>query len=217
MSACALCGTPAPPPFRAPQPETAPDLDGRPGEPARSTLSRWVQACRGCGACAPDLTALPPGAAPLPGTPAYQALRSRHLRWAALVAGTPTEPEALLQAAWAAEDTGGDGVPLRRRALAVWPATADTDQLLRLSDIARRAGAFAEAGAFLDRLAPAPGEAAGRIAAFQRGRIAAADTGRHMLNSALRPPARMPHVAHGKPAVARPAGLWGRLFGSKRA
>ncbi len=61
--ACAVCGAPCPAPFRAPAAELAPDLDGRPGEPARSTLPRWIATCRRCGASAPDLAALPQGAA----------------------------------------------------------------------------------------------------------------------------------------------------------
>jgi hypothetical protein len=49
------------------------------------------------------------------------------------------------------------------------------------------------------------------VLAFQRARIAEGDTGRHLMSSALRPPARMPHVAHGKPQSG--AGFFGRLFG----
>ena len=208
---CALCGTPAPAPFRAPQPEGAPDLDGRPGEPTRSTLPRWVQTCRGCGACAPDLSALQPAAADLTGTVAYRALPSPFLRWAALAAGTPAEAEALLQAAWTVEDAGGDGRALRRRAAAVWPASGGPESILRLADVLRRAGMRAEAAAALDALPSKLADAATRIAAFERARLAAGDTGRHLLSSALRPPARTPHVAHGKPAAG---GFWSRLIGS---
>src|SRR5437763_563145 len=118
--ACGLCGAPAPPPFRAPPPELAPELDLRPGEPARSTLSRWVLTCRSCGACAPDLAVLP----------------------------------------------------------------------------AEAAATHADEGA----------EA---ILAFQRARIAARDAGRHLISSALRPPARTPHVAHGR--AVKPA-FWSRWF-----
>ena len=56
---CGVCGTPSRAPFRAPQPELAPDMDMRPGEPARSTLVDWVQTCPKCGAAAPDLSTLP--------------------------------------------------------------------------------------------------------------------------------------------------------------
>ncbi len=210
MPACALCGTPSLPPFRAPQPEGAPDLDGRPGEPTRSTLRRWLQTCRGCGACAPDLAALPPGAASTIRTGGYRGQPSPFLRWATLVANTGAEGEALLQAAWSVEDDGKDGIPLRRRAAAAWPAPADAEAALRLADVQRRAGLLREAAATLAALPAQLDEAAGRIADFERARVEAGDTGRHLLSSALRPPARMPHVSHGK----RPAaGFWDRLFG----
>ena len=58
-SLCGVCGNPSRAAFRAPQPEIAPDLDMRPGEPARSTLRDWIQVCSRCGAAAPDLSALP--------------------------------------------------------------------------------------------------------------------------------------------------------------
>ncbi len=208
MPACAACGTAAPLPFRAPPAETAPDLDGRPGEPTRSTLRRWLLRCRGCGACAPDLATLPPGAADIVRSPGYRA-QPPFLRWAALAAGTPDEAQALLQAAWEAEDSGADAMELRRRAAALWPAPADAEAALRLADIQRRAGLLAEAAATLDSW-PDRDDASARIAVFERARIAVGDTGRHLLSSALRPPARTPHVTHGKRAAG---GFWGRLLG----
>jgi hypothetical protein len=214
MSACALCGTPAPPPFRAPQPESAPDLDGRPGEPARSTLARWVQTCRSCRASAPDLAALPPTLSKLVQTEQYRRLGSPFLRWAALVAGTPAEAEAILQAAWSAEDAGEDGTALRRRALAVWPVPCDPESILRLVDLQRRAGLLDVAAATLDTLPGGSGDAAERTADFERARLMAGDTGRHLMSSALRPPARTPHVTHRQRAGT---GFWGRLLGGGRS
>lgn len=211
MSACALCGTPAPPPYRAPAQEGAPDLDGRPGEPTRSTLRRWVLCCRGCQACAPDLAALPASNAPIVESDGYRSLTSPFLRWAALVHGAPAEADALLQAAWDAEDQGQDATSLRRRAAEAWPAPTDAEAALRLSDIQRRAGMLAEAAATLERVPPGQDAAAAQIASFERARIAAGDTGRHLLSSALRPPARTPHVAHGK----RKAGFWTRFLGGR--
>ena len=58
MSVCAVSGAVVRPVFRAPAPELAPDLDFRPGEPARSTLRRWITECSGCGAASPDLSTL---------------------------------------------------------------------------------------------------------------------------------------------------------------
>ncbi len=213
MPACALCGSPAPPPFRAPAQEGSPDLDGRPGEPTRSTLRRWVQTCPGCGACAPDLATLPVAAQGIVSSAAYAALGTPVERWAALVAGTPAEAEALLQAAWQAEDDGKDGTALRSRASAAWPTPQDPEGLVRLADTRRRAGLLVEATATLDQVPPHADDGLARIVAFERARIAARDTGRHLLSSALRPPARTPHVSHGK---APAGGFWLRLFGGSR-
>lgn len=213
MPACALCGTPTPPPFRAPPPEGSPDLDGRPGEPTRSTLRRWVQTCPGCGACAPDLSVLPLHAKAVVSSASYRAHPSTFERWAALVADTAEQPEALLQAAWLAEDEGFDGTALRRRALALWPTPADAEGLVRLADIQRTARLLHDAAATLDRVPPSPDDGLARIVAFERARIASADTGRHLLSSALRPPARTPHVSHGKPVAG---GFWSRLFGAAK-
>jgi hypothetical protein len=170
-----------------------------------------VQRCRGCGACAPDLSTLPAAAAAVTATPAYQALTSRFLRWAALA--PEAEAEALLQAAWEAEDADADGRDLRRQAAAAWPTPDDAEARLRLADTLRRAGDMAAASAHLDALGPMPDDGLARIASFERARIAAGDTGRHLLSSALRPPARTPHVAHGKPART---GFWGKLFGAPK-
>jgi hypothetical protein len=211
MSACALCGTPAPPPYCPPAPEGASDLDLRPGDPARYTLSRWIATCQGCGACAPDLAALPPEAAAIAGSAAYRALTSRFQRWAALVAGTSTEAEALLQAAWEAEDQHEHPTPLRLRAAAVWPDSDDVQQRLRLVDVLRRAGAFDAAAARLAPLMDAADEPSRRVAAFQQARIAARDAGRYLLSSALPPAAPVPQVTHGRRAVV---GFWSRLLNS---
>ena len=173
-------------------------------------MRQWVQTCPGCGACAPDLAALPTDGREIVPGDAYATMPSPFERWAALVAGTAAEAEALLQTAWLAEDEGKDGTDLRRRALAVWPQPDNAEGLLRLADLQRRAGLLDAAGATLDRLPIALDDGVQQVAAFQRARIAAGDTGRHLLSSALRPPARTPHVSHGKPARA---GFWTRLFG----
>ena len=207
--ACAVCGTACRPPFRAPAAELAPDLDGRPGEPARSTLTRWVALCRGCGAAAPDLACLPEVAAGIVGQAEYAAEPDRFLRWSIIAAGIGDEAaaaEALLQAAWLREDRGEDAADLRRRAADCWRG----DPLRRI-DILRRAGAMAEAEALaagLDGL----DEDQRRIVAFERERITAGDPARYAISSALRPPARTPHVTHVQKQSAKP-GLLSRLFG----
>ena len=206
-------------PFRAPTPELAPDLDLRPGEPTRSTLPRWVQTCRGCGATAPDLTALPSGAAATAASAPYRALRHPgpampFLRWAMLAreAGDPSlAAEATLQAAWALDDAGQDASPLRREAATLWGEPGGAESALRLLDVLRRAGEWDAAVARAVLLAGAGlDENSARIVAFQRERIAARDAGRHLMSSALRPPARTPHVTHGK---GEAGGFWRRLLG----
>ncbi len=207
--ACAICGTRCRPPFRTPTAELAPDLDGRPGEPARSSLERWIALCPTCGAAAPDLAALPAEAARIVRSDDYAAEPDRFLRWsriAAALGDAEAAAEAILQAAWLREDNGEDAADLRRRAAAHWPG----DPLRRI-DILRRAGAMGEADALaaaLDGLH----EDQRRIVAFQRERIAAGDAARHSISSALRPPARSPHVTHVQKPVGKP-GLLSRLFG----
>lgn len=217
--ACSVCGAPVRPPFRAPAAELAPDLDHRPGEPARSTLPRWIATCRRCGASGPDLSTLPAGAPDVVRSEAYRALRTPgpampFLRWALICerTGDPAAAaEATLHAAWALDDAGEPAADLRRRAAALFGKPDGPEDALRLIDVLRRAGDFAAAtsrAAALDGMALDENSAA--ILAFQRERIAAADPERHMISSALRPPARRPHVTHGRTETT---GFWGRLFG----
>ena len=217
---CANCAAPARPPFQAPPPELAPDLDLRPGEPTRSTLPRWVLTCRRCGVSAPDLARLPPGAREAVAAAAYQALsgpapEAPFLRYALLceAAGETSEAaEAVLQAAWALDDAGRDAAPPRLRAAALWGEGGTMQDALRVTDVLRRAGAFAEARAQADRLLARAGleETDRAVLAYQQTLIAARDDGRHLLSSALRPPARTPHASHGRPARR---GFWQRLAG----
>jgi hypothetical protein len=191
-----VCGAPAPPPYRVPQPELSPDLDLRPGEPARSSLPNWIITCPQCGAAAPDLAALGPQARAALDTDAYrdppgppEALP--FLRWAAICrAGGDLKQaaEATLQAAWATDDAAdaSAGAALRRQVAGLWGEPADARTALRLIDVLRRAGAFDQAEARARALAEAKPERDVRLVVdFQRVRIAARDTGRHLLSSAL--------------------------------
>jgi len=215
MSAqCTVCGAPVPPPFRPPPPEQAPDLDGRPGEPARSTLRRWVARCRNCGACGADLARLPDVAAEIIRDEAYRATPSTFLRAAAICreAGDLAEAaEATLQAAWESDDAGRDARSLRLAAAGEWGEPDSPEQALRILDVLRRAEAFDAARARAEALGTQRlDDTSARLLAFQRERIAARDGGRHLISSALRPPARTPHVTHGKPAATS---FWQRITG----
>lgn len=220
--ACGVCGHAARAPFRAPQPEIAPDLDMRPGEPTRSTLPDWIQVCPSCSAAAPDLAALPAGAPDIVRSDDYRMLSTQVLeetlpfrRWAMICERTgdaAAQAEALLQAAWAADDAAAmaEAATLRGQVAELWADTNDTETGLRRLEVLRRAARFDDAAAWADRLlARAPDELARSIIAFQRARIAARDMGRHLISSALPPPAHRPHVASGKPAAT---GFWSRLL-----
>ncbi|GAB0115216.1 hypothetical protein [Acidisoma sp. C75] len=236
MSVCAVCGAMVRPVFQAPAAELAPDLDFRPGEPARSTLRRWVAECSGCGAAAPDLAALSAGDAEVVRSDGeYAALRDQapafarsFLLWALLCQRRGDQwgaAEALLQAAWAADDAAEAewASAWRLQAAAAWPEAPEAQPRLCLIDIYRRAGAFDQAAAVSEALAEAPlDENSAAILAFQRRLIAERETGRQLMSSALRPPAARPHVSYSQVRRAEQpaggmleslAGLWRRLTG----
>lgn len=219
---CGVCGTGVRAPFRAPQPDIAPDLDMRPGEPARSTLRDWIEVCPKCGAAGPDLTALPSTARAVVEFDEYRMLSTSVLeetlpfrRWALICERTgdrPQQAEALLQAAWAADDAAAMTEPaqLRAEVAALWDGTNDIELGLRRLDVLRRAGLFEAAEAWARTLTErGVDEVAGSIIRFQQAKIAARDIGRHLISSALPPPAYSPHVAHGKRATT---GFWSRLL-----
>ena len=219
---CAVCGAPARAEFAAPQPEIAPDLDMRPGEPARSTLPDWIAQCPRCRAAAPDLSALPAAARSIVESDEYRALGTSGLeetlpfrRWALICERTgdrPQQAEALLQAAWAADDAAAmtDAARLRTEVAALWDGTEDVELGLRRLDVLRRAGLFDQAAAWAKLLAAREqGETGRLIIAFQQARIATRDIGRHLISAALPPPSATPHVSHGKRAQP---GFWSRLL-----
>jgi hypothetical protein len=219
---CAVCNTPSRAVFRAPQPEIAPDMDMRPGEPTRSTLSDWIQVCPRCGAAAPDLSALPSTARAVVESDEYRALTTAALeetlpfrRWALICERTgdrPQQAEALLQAAWAADDAAAmtEAARLRTDVAALWDGTQDIELALRRLDVLRRAGHFDQAAAWAAMLAEQEQEETARaIIAFQQAQIATRDVGRHLISAALPPPSHAPHVSHGKRAQT---GFWSRLL-----
>jgi len=136
------------------------------------------------------------------------------LRWALIceqAGDAEGAAEATLHAAWALDDAGQDAAGLRRRAAALFGAPEGPEAALRLVDILRRAGDFTAASARAGELdLEALDENSAAILMFQRDRIAAGDAARHMISSVLRPPARRPHVTHGR---TQETGFWGRLFG----
>jgi hypothetical protein len=172
-------------------------MDLRPGEPVRSTLRDWVQACGSCGAAAWNLSALPPTAKTVIDSAPYRSLSLEAAedtllfrRWAMICqAGHDAEStaEATLMAAWAADDAAdmAEAAKLRRDVAALWGAPADLPTALRRLDVLRRAGEFGAVETQAQQLAARPlNEFAGAVVAFQRDRAAARDASRHLLNSA---------------------------------
>ena len=211
---CGVCGHESrQPSFRPPVPEQAPDLDLRPGEPVRSTMARWLQACPHCGYAAPDIAEAHPAAAQAVAAAPYRALIAdtahpvlarRFLAWAHVLEETGAlhaAAEATLHAAWVADDLGRDDLARqwRREAVALWRSgpALDAEQSVRVIDALRRAGDFADAEAAASALAATnPPEAVAQVTALEARLIAAEDVGRHSIASALAPPARRPHVTH---------------------
>ncbi len=191
----------------------------RPGEPTRSTLRSWLQTCRGCGAVAADLSLLSADLRPVVEDAEYRALTAPgiaagFLRWSRLCVDAAARGGALLQAAWAADDASAaaEAATYRREAAAAWAGLADTETALRRLDALRRAGEFAAAAAFAEHLSATPlDENSARIVAFQQARIVQHDLARHLISSALRPPAHRPHVAH-QPRPSK-RGFWSALMG----
>jgi hypothetical protein len=187
----------------------------RPGEPARSTLRKWVLTCPVCEACAPDLGKLGHAATMMMGSPDYAGLKSPRyavpfLRWG-LLCPQAERAEALLMAAWMADDAkdAPAAAKFRRQSIRNWPEGADLASGLKLVDVMRRAGDLADAERTAHALLGVAGdETSKRILQFQLSRIAAKDIGRHLLASAVPPPAHRPHVA----APTKIKGFWSRLL-----
>jgi hypothetical protein len=217
-----VCGAPARAAFRAPAPDIAPDLDMRPGEPTRSSLPDWIQICSRCGAAAPAVSALPATARGVVEADEYRMLSTTALeetlpfrRWALICERTGNasqQAEALLQAAWAADDAAvmTEAASLRAQVADLWGETADIELSLRRLDVLRRGGQFEAASAWAATLMQrGVDELARTIIGFQQARIEQRDIGRHLISSALPPPAHAPHVSHGKRATT---GFWSRLL-----
>jgi hypothetical protein len=92
----------------------------------------------------------------------------------------------------------------------LWDGTGDGELGLRRLDVLRRAGLFETAEAWAALLIDRGADEVGRsVIGFQRAKIASRDIGRHLISSALPPPAYAPHVSHGKRATT---GFWSRLL-----
>ncbi|WP_426959706.1 hypothetical protein [Muricoccus radiodurans] len=225
---CAVCGTESRQPrFRPAAPEGAPDLDLRPGEPLRGTMESWLQQCPHCGYAAPEIARAHPAAIEAVGTAPFRALINdashpplarRFLGYAYVLEETGAlhaAAEATLQAAWVADDARRPELARawRQDAVALWRAgpPLDTEQTMRVVDALRRSEAFPDAALTAERLAAShPPEAVSGVLALEQRLIAAEDSGRHTVASALPPPTHRPHATQSSIARRR-GGLWERL------
>ncbi|MDB5370895.1 MAG: hypothetical protein JWP20_2453 [Roseomonas sp.] len=210
---CAVCGGESrQPPFRPGAPEQAPDLDLRPGEPLRGTMGRWLQQCPHCAYAAPDIARAHPAAAEavaaapfraLVAETSYPALARRFLAWAHVLEETGAlhaSAEATLHAAWVVDDMNRPDLAAewRRDAVALWRSgpPLDAEQTVRVIDALRRAEAWPDAAATAAQLARShPPEVVAQVVAVEQRLIAAHDSGRHTIASALPPSFPRPHVA----------------------
>lgn len=201
--------------FRAGAPEQAPDLDLRPGEPLRSTMAHWLQQCPRCGYAAPDIAAARPSAARVVAAAPFRSLVNeashpplsrRFLAWAHVLEETGAmheAAEAMLQAAWTADDLNRQDLARswRLEAVALWRSGPglDAEQQVRVVDALRRAEVWDGAMDAIDAMIEDdPPEAVRQVLALETRLVAAEDARRHTVASALPPPARRPHVAHQK-------------------
>ncbi|EHL97681.1 hypothetical protein HMPREF9946_04029 [Acetobacteraceae bacterium AT-5844] len=218
---CAVCGGESrQPPFRPNPPEQPPDLDLRPGEPLRSTMARWLQQCPHCAYAAPDIARAHPAAAEavaagpfraLVAETSYPPLARRFLAWAHVLEETGAlhaAAEATLHAAWVADDLNRPDLAAewRRDAVALWRGgpNLDAEQTVRVIDALRRAQAWEDAAVTAEALtATQPSSHVAQVLALESRLVAAKDSGRHTLASALPPTFPRPHVAQQR--VGRPA------------
>ena len=135
MVVCGLCGTGEAEAAASQDESSGPaDFDTRPGEPLRSTISGWIQACPDCGYCADDISRAPEGIAEIVASPEYRfylqdaslpELARRFLCYSCLLERIHQHADAgwsALHAAWACDDARADDAAerCRRRAIVCW-------------------------------------------------------------------------------------------------
>jgi hypothetical protein len=182
------------------------DLDLRPPEMKRSTMSTWVQVCPSCGYVAPNLATPVPDRDVLTSTlyrdqlddNRYPELARRFLAWSLLLAGTNPDlaGQACLYAAWVCDDHGPAELAAACRSRAAehierGKPFPDTQQGVTrgavLVDILRRAGRFAEAGKECEALLACTSarDILRQVLEFQQGLIARGDIAAHAVQEAL--------------------------------
>jgi hypothetical protein len=183
------------------------DLDGRPGEMYRSTISCWINECPHCGLCAPKLEKVPPEVVRLVASTGYREILgsqapvlARRFLCFAQVADSLSDPlaafEAVLHASWICDDNEISDMASRYRLAAVArlmklkprksaeASATEWDEVV-MADLLRRAGEFGRALEICDSQDVAAEPIRLRLLDFERRRAAARDTRRYTTVDAL--------------------------------
>jgi hypothetical protein len=187
----------------------SPDLDGRPPEMKRSTISEWVHRCPSCGYCAGEISKFDERFRAVMNSAAYgnqladqryPTLASSFICAAMLAEAGERRENAgwtYLHAAWALDDEGKDDLArmarncaaaifdalvVEGRPFATNPGASETV----LADCLRRAGREPEALRVVDRaLSQSYEEEIKKLLMLQQELIRRGDTGRHLVQEAL--------------------------------
>lgn len=186
------------------------DLDSRPPEPERSSLSYWIHTCPSCRYSAPDLSegeksyeavVRSEEYSKILDNPAYPKLAGQFLCWAFLQESRKEFEKAgwaAIHAAWACDDAGFEegSTASRKRASELLMKARENSQWFAedagmeeaiLVDLLRRAGQFDEALKICqDRLKKEPEETVRIILLYQQALIEKLDSRRHTVSDAMK-------------------------------
>jgi hypothetical protein len=153
----------------------SPDLDLRPPEMQRSTMSMWIQECPDCGYCCTDISESSPTAGEIISTERYKSLgvdnrypnlARKFLKFACLIENDDKLASALnrLRAAWVCDDEVDKADEAKYcRSLSILDLSSllpfeDSErgvtQAATLVDLLRRSGRFEEAVEFAEKFLP---------------------------------------------------------------
>jgi hypothetical protein len=182
-----------------------PDLDTRPPEMKRSTITWWIQTCPSCGYCAPDLSELIEKAAEKVSTDAYQQqlhnpeypASANAFRCFSFIQESAGEyrgaGRACIHAAWLCDDSGADdgARDCRKKAVTFLQKARESSQHFGeqsgaeealLVDLLRRSGQFEPALRMCDEgLKKNPGQLITSILQFQQTLIHKSDAACHTI------------------------------------
>ncbi|MBC7248310.1 MAG: hypothetical protein H5T73_11115 [Actinobacteria bacterium] len=207
---CALCGKKSPQEvIYSTNTFGRPDLDLRPSEMMRSTMSTWVLRCPHCGYCAPSIEEAVEGAAQLVKGDRYRKLRNKRsypilardfLCWSLLAENAGKDLDAAwaaLYAAWVLDDheNARGAAECRGRAADLFlqarkkrrnPCRRTGESELLITDVLRRCGRFDEARELCEKaLLRVPAGMMEKVLLFEWKLIRNRDTERHTVDEAL--------------------------------